>query len=1103
MTRTVSLHGVAVALLLWASLTASLAANHQLAVVTVPRGPALTGDLSDPLWQQAAKAPAFVAADGISAPQAATEGYLLADAEALCVGFVCHEPKIGELVANVTERDGTVWGDDCIEFLLDPSNSDAWMLHFIVNSKGTIWDGLHTPAGTDAGYDCPQVTAKAAVGPDRWTCELRLPWAGAGGPPQPGEVWGLNFCRERKGGTEEVTSWAPSYGNFTDPSYLGALAVPPKPGPVAVRILSRGAVTADANDRGLNVFTVAAANRGAKAISLRATVSAGRATLAAKQAQIPAGKTLDLKAPYNVPPQGQPQLDFAVLVNGKAIYGSSLTALKPAGKMAREWLTEDPLYQELLSQEPPGLRSQGHLMWSHLVLVPQNREAAVRLGARYVLDEAYGAYGQHRSKIISTGKPTGERAEMMARHGVQIVLEGATRAKDSPWILDPASVDNMLKSVEAVLKEPHPFLWAVSAGDEMDEIAQWEGADLMANPPANFPYLQQADAEVKRDYGGGKYGIPEGRRDPSPYRWIAYRRWCCARLRDRNQRLRDLVKRYDPKILMLGMDAQGGRLWPYEWSSQSDIFDIFTHQWTPAQTRWRQQLGAISKALSDLTGKDAWPCAHVENYSMAPTPAEAVEELSQIFRNGGTGIHLYMPDTANGDKLVGDTRVCYFGSPRRYHTVNNVLDLTRTMPRPKYPTYDRTAILFNDDTMGADPALGGPGYCATIEACYTLLGPVARSWFKFIDCAQVMALPSLKQRFDVVYVPSAPFLRTAIVAKLKDFVAEGGTLVCGDRTAFRNDDVGNDTAASRVEIFGVTDGPVHTVNTLTPALKELGEPITFSSDVPLLQPTPQSKLTVLATFHNGDPAITSHALGQGRAILFARNPFGFGNVADPQWRAFFTRFVQWTGAPTGLDIWRFQFPPSVIWQEPKQPGFCLTNNHMVWQEEKPSTPQNREIGATYRYSLPPDAAPDEPAEGEAVPCRTGHLTDRRDSIMAKKTAAKWYAPYELPAARWLVSWAQTDPVTVTFDLRQPWKLLQLKLWFRDSLPAVTVEGSADGQKWLPLGAAKAEAAGADVKDVVVAFNQKTPCRYLRATFAARQPDQKLTLVEAEVWGADK
>ena len=237
MTRTIgSSVALAIALLGAVCPGVGLGAPHQLTAVTVPHGPALTGDLSAPLWRQAAAAPAFVAADGLSRPQAATEAYLLADPEALYVALVCHEPQVDQLVAGATERDSTVWSDDCVEFLLDPGNADASMYHWIVNSKGTMWDGLHGFAGGDAEYTS-HATVKAAVGADRWTCELRIPWADVSGAPRPGEAWGLNFCRERKFGDGEITSWAPAYGNFTDPAYLGEVLFAPAPGPVAVRVL--------------------------------------------------------------------------------------------------------------------------------------------------------------------------------------------------------------------------------------------------------------------------------------------------------------------------------------------------------------------------------------------------------------------------------------------------------------------------------------------------------------------------------------------------------------------------------------------------------------------------------------------------------------------------------------------------------------------------------------------------------------------------------------------------------------------------------------------------------------------------------------------------
>ena len=43
----------------------------------------------------------------------------------------------------------------------------------------------------------------------------------------------------------------------------------------------------------------------------------------------------------------------------------------------RSWVVPDPLYDELLTNEPPGLRAEGSLMWQHLLDVPIDRESVV------------------------------------------------------------------------------------------------------------------------------------------------------------------------------------------------------------------------------------------------------------------------------------------------------------------------------------------------------------------------------------------------------------------------------------------------------------------------------------------------------------------------------------------------------------------------------------------------------------------------------------------------------------------------------------------------------------------------------------------------------
>ncbi|MHB8996445.1 MAG: sugar-binding protein [Armatimonadota bacterium] len=1078
-------------------------AERQITVPFVPQGPALRGDLSDPLWQQAAKPSDFVAADGISKPAAATEAFILADAQALYVGFVCHEPNITQIAGFANDRDGQVWSDDCVEFTLDPARGRYAMYHFIVNSKGTMWDGINTPGRTDASY-ASGATARGAVGTGRWTCELRIPWGDVSGKPDFAEIWGMNFCRERKTDNEEITSWSPAYNNFTDAQYLGSARFSPVPlSRLAAThisrpfwVESRGAVAGEANDTGLNALIITPTDQASWLAhkNLLLTVRAGDRVVASKT--ILPREFEQIKLPYMVPAEGAPVITFAVSADRKPLYTSRLTAIAPQAALARSWVTPDPLYQELLSKKGPGLCSQGCIMWSHATMASPLQEVAKRFATRYVHEEAYAEYAKYGSKLISRGLITGLPLHYFQKYKLQNLASAASHAPDSPWCIDPASTQNALREYKEMLSQPHPQLWGIFAGDELDEQALSEGASLMVKHPDGYEYIHQADREVKEQFGGGKWGIPEGKTEKNPYRWIAFRRWCLSQLRDRHRLLREMVNQYDPKVLLISTDPMGSIV-PLEFSSQGPLFDIFTQQWAPRKTQWRAQLGCITKITADLTGKEAWPCAHVENYTMDPTPQEVVEEMSQVFRNGGSGFHLYMPDTGNGPKAAGDTRLCYWGSPRRYQTIMNIVDHCRTMPRLNLPQDTRTAILFNDDTLSGEHHGGSAGSSAT-EACYTFLGPVARSWFKFIDCHQVITWPSLRERFSVIYVPVARYQRPAVVEKLTQFVREGGTLICGDADAFETDHLGNDTTAARKTLFGVTLGEVRTVNKLIPVNASLPE-VAVKSDVRQLVPVANT-VKILAKWDEGSVAVSSNQLGKGRAILFARNPFVLTAVPEQQWREFFTALVKWTAQPTGLSIWRFQFPDSVIHKDPVPAGYCLTNNHARWQDEKPRFERDREIGATYQYSLAPDLMTDIAVAGGNIPGSQGRLTDRRESIMAKKAKAANYAPFELPASRWMVSWKQTAPVSITYDLRQPWALRALKLWFTDTMPDLTVEGSVDRQEWVSLGKHVGKQAGADVYDMEVPLQQSKPSRYVRVNFAERNGTSRLSLIETELWG---
>lgn len=778
---------------------------------------------------------------------------------------------------------------------------------------------------------------------------------------------------------------------------------------------------------------------------------------------------------------------------------TQVQALPSEAPEPRTWVVEDPLFRELLSDEPPGLASHGALMWTHLFNRRVLQSTAVRFGVEYLYEDAYRVFGEN-SLIPLGGSAEGERGEYYERFGIKYASY-VKEPSEIPWILDPAAIEGYLAKTEELISQPHPHLFGIFAGDEREEYAIRQGMALMADPPEGYAYIHEANAEVMERFGGGKWGIPEGESDRNPYKRIAYIRWVNDKMRERAAAIRALVEKHDPSLPIIGTDPVGG-VHGYEFSRQAPYYDIFTHQYLPRKQQWRQYLGFLTKALADLTGKEVWPCVHVENYAFATTPEEALEEMSQVIRNGGHGFHLYMPDTANARKALGDTRVTMFGSPRRHHTVMNIVRTTTRMPRPEYPEPGRVAVFYNDDCLQSE-GYHAPGrtHWYRTEACYTFLGPIARSWFTFIDVGKVLDEGPLAERFDVIWLPTATFQQPEVVDRFERFVRDGGTLICGDPTAFSTDLVGNDTAARREEIFGARVGEKTAAAALTPAMPWWNKSLTLHAAGNVLEPLGQTG--IIASYDDGSVAATAHALGEGVAILWGTNPFEFAANEDADWREFFTTWAGDLGMMTGLDIWRFQYPDSVIWQEQPASGVCLTNNNVVWREEVPHFPDNLATGGSYSYSIAPDAMPEAVAEGDAIDFAEGNLTDRRQSLQDAKTEAAGYKLYVNPDSRWMVSWETTEPLAVTFDLGGAYTVNRLRLWYRDLMPEVTVEGSTDGAQWQPLGSnSGGEAPDRDVRELGMSLRHDLPVRYVRVSFAERAEGRRLSLVEAEVWGRE-
>ena len=125
------------------------------AAVRTGSAPAVDGKLDDACWTKAAAALEFVLYGGKGYAVEQTQARVLWDDSALYIGMRCFDSDIGRLKKAVTERDGPVWMDDCIEIFFIPPESPILAsapqaeryFHLCVNAAGASYD--------EVGYEAP------------------------------------------------------------------------------------------------------------------------------------------------------------------------------------------------------------------------------------------------------------------------------------------------------------------------------------------------------------------------------------------------------------------------------------------------------------------------------------------------------------------------------------------------------------------------------------------------------------------------------------------------------------------------------------------------------------------------------------------------------------------------------------------------------------------------------------------------------------------------------------------------------------------------------------------------------------------------------------
>jgi len=137
----------------------------------------IDGRLDDAAWESALQIDRFVPVGrDVSLARPGTRARLTFDGQALLVSFRCEEPDPGQIKANVTEHDGRVWLEDCVELFLDVTGSGNSYAHLAVNAKGVIYDAWRqTGLPADIGWNS-EAEAAAIRDASGWSIEIRLPF---------------------------------------------------------------------------------------------------------------------------------------------------------------------------------------------------------------------------------------------------------------------------------------------------------------------------------------------------------------------------------------------------------------------------------------------------------------------------------------------------------------------------------------------------------------------------------------------------------------------------------------------------------------------------------------------------------------------------------------------------------------------------------------------------------------------------------------------------------------------------------------------------------------------------------------------------------------
>ena len=159
-----------------------------------------------------------------------TDVYVGYTADALWVGFVCHEPHVSQ-IRRLAHRP-PIGRDDNVILSIDTQHRHRDYLSFMLNPLGVkqgervtcgrgnrLWEKKAVVKDAIMAWD-----GQAEVLKDKWVAAMRIPFEtlGLDGPPADG-VWGVNFCRSHRPEPHGYSIWNTTHRSAPAPWAFGDL----------------------------------------------------------------------------------------------------------------------------------------------------------------------------------------------------------------------------------------------------------------------------------------------------------------------------------------------------------------------------------------------------------------------------------------------------------------------------------------------------------------------------------------------------------------------------------------------------------------------------------------------------------------------------------------------------------------------------------------------------------------------------------------------------------------------------------------------------------------------------------------------------------------